>query len=150
VLPDFGLLASWRPYAWLYGQAGVAYNLISPGIRGGATVTNPWFVPLSLTGELGHFFEGDANGLIRRLTGQSSEIAVLQKVSYSYANALVGFTSNGQHFVFYLRAGVTRLWATVNNFQETVSKLAGESMETADAKVSYYGPTLKLGMIYLY
>jgi hypothetical protein len=150
VLPDFGLLATWRPYAWLHAQAGLAYNIISPGIRCGATVINPWFVPISLTGELGHFFEGNANGMIKSLTGQDSDIAVLRKVSYSYANALVGFTSGGQHFVYYVRAGFTRMWATLNNFDETVSKMAGSSMETSDAKLSYFGPTLKTGMLVLF
>jgi hypothetical protein len=150
VLPDFGLLAAWRPYSWLHAQAGVGWNLISPGIRGGATVVNPWIVPISLTGELGHYFEGDANGLIKSLTGQDSDIAVLQKVSYNYANLLVGFTSRANHFVFYFRAGVTSMWATVNNFEETVSKLAGTSMETSEAKVSYYGPTAKFGLVVLY
>ncbi len=150
VLPDFGLLATWRPYPWVHAQAGVGWNAISLGLRGGATVINPWFVPLSLTGEVGHYFEGDANDRIESLTGRDSDLAVLRKVSYSYANALVGLTTSGQHFVFYFRAGVTRLWATVKGFQETVSELAGTPMETSDAELSYYGPTVKLGMIVLY
>jgi hypothetical protein len=150
VLPDLGLLATYRPYVWLLAQAGLAYNFISPGIRCGATLTNPWFVPVSLTGELGYFFEGNANGMVKSLTGQDSDIAVLRKVSYGYANALVGFTSGGQHVVYYLRAGFTRMWATLNNFDETVSKLAGTSMETSDARVSYFGPTVKLGLVVLF
>ena len=150
ILPDLGLLATWRPYPWLHAQLGPGFNVISPGLRCGATVINPWFFPISLTGEIGHYFEGDANGMVKSLTGQSSDIAILRKVSYDYANALVGFTSSGRHFVFYFRAGVTTMRATVNNFQETVSKLGGTTMETSDARLSYYGPTVKFGMIALY
>jgi hypothetical protein len=150
VLPDLGLLATWRPYSWLHAQAGVGWNILSPGIRCGATVVNPWFVHVSLTGELGHYFDGDANGIIKDLTGQDSDIAVLKKVSYTYTNALVGYTSSGRHFVFYLRAGMTRMWVTLHEFDKTVSKLAGNPIEASDAKLSYTGPTAKFGMIVLF
>jgi hypothetical protein len=150
VLPDFGLLATFRPYAWLHAQVGAGYNLISPGIRCGATVINPWFFPVSLTGEAGHYFEGDANGMVNSLTGEGGDIAVLRKVSYDYGNLLVGLAWGGKHFVFYLRAGVTAMRATLKSFQEAVSKTSGAPMETSDPSLSYHGPTLKLGLLAFY
>ena len=150
VLPDAGLLATWRPYRWLHGQLGFGYNIISPGIRTGITAINPWYFPISLTGEAGHYFNGNANSAVSSLTGQGSDVAILRAVGYDYANLLAGITSGGQHFVFYFRAGMTYMRATINNFQESASKLAGSSMEASNPQLTYHGPTLKFGMIVFY
>jgi hypothetical protein len=150
ILPDFGLLATWRPYSWVHAQVGAGFNLISPGIRGGLTTINPLVIPFSLTGEVGHYFDGNANRLVNSLTGQGNDIAILRQVGYDYVNVLVGLTSGGKHFVYYFRTGMTYVRATVHDFQETASSLAKTPVEASDVHVTYHGPTLKFGVIAFY
>jgi hypothetical protein len=147
ILPDTGLLLTWRPRRWIHAQLGGGFNLISFAIRGGVTLISPRWVPLSLTAEGGHYFDGDANNSVRWLSGQNEDIASLRKVGYDYLNALVGLTTSGRRFSFYFRVGVTWMRTTVNDFQQTVNQAANLGLDASDPKVTYRGPTTKFGMI---
>jgi hypothetical protein len=146
-LPDTGLLLTWRPRRWIHAQLGGGFNVISFAIRGGVTLISPRWVPLSLTTEGGHYFDGDANKSVRWFSGQNQDIASLRKVGYDYLNALVGLTTSGRRFSFYFRVGVTWMRTTVNDFQQTVNQTANLGLDASDPKVSYRGPTIKFGMI---
>ena len=148
ILPDAGLLLTLRPWRWLHLQLGPGYNGLSPAIRGGATIVNPYFVPLSLTWEGGHYFEGDANKAVRWFRDGTQDIASLRRFSYDYMNVLGGRTVGGRHFCFYIRAGVTWMRATVKDFQQSVHDIAQVDLQASDPKVGYRGPTAKIGMLF--
>lgn len=150
MLPDAGLLLGWRPTRWLRMQGGGAYNGLALGVRGGATLVNPFVLPLSITCEGGHFFGGDANKAVRWFKGSAREIASLRRLSYDYFNLLGGLELEGRHVSFYLRGGVTWMRTTVKDFQQTVEDVAPIGLQAGALKVSYRGPTLKLGVAYFY
>lgn len=147
ILPDTGLLLTLRPIRWIHVQLGGGYNVISYAIRGGVTWLGPEWLPLSLTAEGGHYFDGDANKAVRWFSGQNDDIASLKKVGYDYVNALVGMTYQGRRFSFYVRGGVTWMRTTVNDFQQTVTRATNLDVEVSDPKITYRGPAVKFGMI---
>jgi hypothetical protein len=148
VLPDLGLLLSLRPARWVHGELGIGYNTIAVGVRGGATLVNPWIVPLSLTLEGGHYFEGDANQVVHWFNSQVRDISSLRHFSYDYMNLLAGLAIERQHYAFYIRAGVTWMRTTVKNFAESVNEASPQmNLQADDPKISYRGPAAKLGFI---
>jgi hypothetical protein len=150
IFPDGGLLLTARPRRWARVQAGGAYNGFAFGIRAGATLVNPLVVPLSATCEGGHFFEGDANKAVRWFRSDAQEIPSLRRFSYDYFNLLGGLDFQWRHVSFYLRGGLTWMWTTVKDFQQSVRDGAQIDLQASDPKVSYRGPTLKLGITYFF
>jgi hypothetical protein len=150
ILPDAGLLLGVRPTRWLRIQGGGAYNGIAFGVRGGVTLVNPFVLPLSVTCEVGHFFAGDANQAVRWFKSDAREIASLRRFSYDYLNLLGGLELEGRHVSFYLRGGVTWMRATVKDIQQSIDAVASIDLQAGDLKVSYRGPTLKLGVAFYY
>jgi hypothetical protein len=150
IFPDAGLLLTLRPTRWVRMQAGGAYNGFAFGMRAGATLANPLVVPLSITCEGGHFFEGDANKAVRWFRNDVQQIASLRRFSYDYMNLLGGLELQGRHVLFYLRGGLTWMWTTVKDFQQSVPDGTPIDLQASDPKVSYRGPTLKLGIAYFF
>jgi len=147
VLPDVGVMVTYRPRAWLNVAAGAGHNLVSPGIKGGLTLVSPLYAPISLTVEYGHYFQGNANGWAKRLSSQKEDIASLKKVGYGFTNLLLGVQFGTPRFVFHARAGYTFMSATVRDFDETLRGAgAAATPSTTDPHLSYFGPALKLGM----
>jgi len=149
-LPDVGLLLALRPIRWIQVQAGGGYNGIGFGVHGGATLVSPLVVPLSLTCEGGHYFEGDANKVVRWFSSDVQEIASLRRFSYDYLNLLGGIEFGREHFSFYLRGGVTWMRTTIKDFAQSVHDVAQVDLQASDPKVTYRGPTLKLGTQYFF
>ena len=147
VLPDTGLLLTLRPGAWLQVQLGPGYNGLSPGLRAGATLVNPILIPLSLTLEGGHYYEGDANKAVHWFSPGTREVASLRHFSYDYLNLLGGLVFEGRHFCFYLRGGVTWMRTTVKDFSQSVQEVAQVDLQAADPKVHYRGPSAKIGIL---
>jgi hypothetical protein len=149
-LPDAGLLLALRPIRWIQVQAGGGYNGIAFGVRGGATVINPLAIPLSLTCEGGHYFEGDANKVVRWFRNDVQQFGSLRRFSYDYVNLLGGLEFGGQSFSFYLRGGVTWMRTTIRDFGQSVRDVAQVDLQASDPMVTYRGPTLKLGTQYFF
>jgi hypothetical protein len=147
VLPDTGLLLVLRPVGWAHGQLGIGYNAIALGVRGGVTLVSPIAIPLSLTLEGGHYYEGDANRVVHWFNSQTRDISSLRHFSYDYMNLLVGLVFERPHFVFYVRGGVTWMRTTVKNFGESVHEVTQVDLQADDPKISYRGPGGKLGLI---
>ena len=147
-LPDAGLLLTLRPTSWLRLQMGGGYNVLSFGLRGGATVVNPFFVPVSLTCEGGHYFDGDANRAVRWFSDGSRDIASLRQFSYDYLNLLGGYEFERRHVTIYIRAGVTWMGATVKDFQQSVYDATQVDLQASNPRVTYRGPTVKVGIVY--
>lgn len=139
-----------RPFSWLRLHAGATHNDIAPGVRGGLSLV-PWnaVVTLTLTVEGGHAFEGDANSLARLILGQASfNSAYLQKVSYDYLNAHLGVEIGSQRrFVFFIHAGMSQVWGTVNSFEAGVQSSGGAGYTASPATVRGLAPSAKLGFV---
>jgi hypothetical protein len=147
VLPDAGLLLTARPGSWIHLQLGAGYNGLSPGIRGGTTLINPLFIPLSVTVEGGHYFEGDANKAVHWFSPETRDVASLRRFSYDYLNLLGGLTLQGRHFCFYVRGGVTWMRTTVEDFAQSVNEVAQVDLQAADPTIHYRGPSAKIGVV---
>src|SRR5689334_19127562 len=77
----------YRPWNFLYVHGGGGYNLISPGIRGGASLyLLPWVVSPSLNVEAGHYFPGNANNAVMKVSGEDPDSPLLESVGYDYQN----------------------------------------------------------------
>jgi hypothetical protein len=149
-LLDAGLLLAWRPFRWIKVQAGPGYNGIAFGARGGVTVVNPVSVPLSLTCEGGRYFEGDANRVVRIFRSNAQEIGSLRHFSYDYLNLLAGLEFGGKNFCVYLRGGISWMRTTIKDLAQSAHDFADVDLQASDPKVSYRGPTLKLGTQYFF
>jgi hypothetical protein len=143
-----------RPYSWLRAHGGGGYNMISPGIRAGATLV-PFASGPSATIEAGHYFDGDANGLARRFAGSTFSSALLERVGYDYANAHLGLDFGSSRVVFYIHGGMSYIRAQIHNFDTVVASEASEnggngSTEISvkkDPTVTAWVPSAKLGLI---
>ena len=147
VLPDTGLLLTLRSGAWLHVQVGPGYNGLSPGLRAGATLVNPIVIPLSVTLEGGHYYEGDANKAVHWFSPGTRDVASLKHFSYDYLNLLGGLVFEGRLFCFYLRGGVTWMRTTVKDFSQSVHEVAQVDLQAADPKIHYRGPSAKIGLL---
>jgi hypothetical protein len=148
VLPDAGLLLIVRPVRWGQLQVGGGYNGLSGGIRGGITLVNPFVIPLSVSWEVGHYFEGDANRIVQWFSPSTQDNASLRRFSYDYMNLLGGIAVGGGDFAFYLRVGVTWMRTTVHGFEQSVRDQAHIQLTASDPTIHYRGPALKLGFNY--
>ena len=157
-LPD-GLTGSLvvRPLSWLRLHGGGSYNMISPGVRAGVTLIPFGWGP-SLSAEAGHYFEGDANNLVRRFAGPSYDSnAALQRVGYDYANAHLGLEFGSRRATFYIHGGVSYIRATVHQLNDVVAaqsqSAAGDSGSGTqvsikqDPVIRAFTPSIKLGLI---
>lgn len=147
-LPDAGLLLIGRPVNWVHLQVGPTTNFLAFGLRGGLTLVNPFFVPLSVTCEAGHFFEGNANDAKHWVSNDNDDIAALHDFSYDYVNLLGGIVLGGRHMMVVVRAGTTWMRANVHNFQRTVYDASKIEIQSSDPKFSYRGPSLRLGLVF--
>ena len=155
-LPD-GANASlvYRPLRWLRVHGGGGYNLVSEGIRAGATVV-PFGMGPSATLEAGHYFSGNANGVVQRFAGQSFSSPLLERVGYDYANFHLGLDFGYHHVTVYMHGGMSYVRAQVHNLESVLSSQASASSEgngtTAvsikqDPTVQAWFPSAKLGFI---
>jgi hypothetical protein len=142
-----------RPAKWLRLTGGGTYNLISSGLRAGASLLPfGWGPSLSIEG--GHYFEGDANGLIRRFAGASYQSnSVLERVGYDYANAHLGLDLGLRRVTFFIHAGFSYIRATVHNVDSAIqSQMSSDSSGTTltinkDPIIRAITPSAKLGLI---
>jgi hypothetical protein len=149
-LPDLGGYFAYQPVSWLRLGAGLGTNLIGIGVKGSATLINPFVLPLSLTAEIGRYFEADANPAVRRFASQDDDVASLKHVGYDFTNLLVGLDAGSGGARFYLRGGATFVRGRVNSFEETLRSADVSVTRTSDPQVSYAGPTIKLGFLLLF
>lgn len=142
-----------RPLPWLRLHGGGGYNLISKGVSGGLSLI-PFGAGPSLTVEGGHYFDGNANGIARKLAGSAFEDqAVLERVGYDYANAHLGLELGQRRFTFFVHAGLSYVRATVHNLDTQLNGSAASNGGSTtvsfgqDPVVKVIGPSLKLGFV---
>ena len=154
--PDgVAMSALFRPVRPLRLDAGITYNLIGFGLRGGVTLV-PFRATVSpvLRGEYGHTFEGDATGIVGQFsTLTDAERIALRNVSYDYASVQLGLEIGApDRIVFFVRGGLAWFWTTVQNFQEAAQSANPGSNVSAAANPNIHGtvPTATLGLLFYF
>jgi hypothetical protein len=153
-VPD-GVVTSFvfRPIKMARVHAGLGYNGISPGLRLGAA-----FLPLgwgpSLDLGYGHYFEGDANGLVGLIAGPNDKgNALLSSLGYDYVNLRAGMELGGDRFTFFARGGLSWVHTTLHNIDTLLApKDGGTNGKTQisipqDPVLNAFAPSLQLGLI---
>jgi hypothetical protein len=143
-----------RPARWLRLHLGGGHNTVSAGYRGGFTLL-PWGVGPSLSVDVGHYREGDANSLVRDLVGTTRLSPLFQRFGYTYVNTQLGLELGRGSFQFFVHAGFSFLRATIHNAQSALDQ--SQAMQTTagtttvrivqDPIVRAWIPSMKLGMV---
>jgi len=149
-----------RPFKWFRGSVGGGYNMISKGLRVGATLL-PFGRGPSGTLEVGHYFEGDANTASAKVFGPGAESSVfgpaLQRVGYDFVNAHLGLDLGYKRVTFYIHGGMSYVRAQVHNVDQIINSTT-PAINGQDANglqisvpqggtIKYIGPSAKLGLI---
>jgi hypothetical protein len=142
-----------RPKTWIRFQGGGTYNLISSGLRAGISLIPFGWGP-SLSVEGGHYFDGDANGLVGRLAGTGYQSnAILQRVGYDYANVHLGLELGTRRATFYIHAGMSYIRTSVHNIDQAIEPQPSPSPSSTqlsfkqDPVIRAITPSAKLGLI---
>lgn len=153
-VPD-GVIASFvfRPIKMARVHAGLGYNGIGPGLRlGAAFLPFGWGPSLDLA--YGHYFEGDANGLVGLLAGANkSQSELLSSVGYDYVNLRAGMDLGGDRFTFFARGGLSWVHTTLHNIDSLLAPKDGQSNGKTqislpqDPVLNALAPSLQLGFI---
>jgi hypothetical protein len=152
-LPN-GMMGSvvYRPLGWLRTHLGAGYNLVSVGLQGGATLIPFGWGP-SLTLEAGHYFEGDANGLVRMASAGFEDSVLLERVGYDYASAHLGLEFGEETFTFFVHGGMSYVAMDVNNIDVALQDATGSDASGPQLRidetpsVSAFVPSLKFGFL---
>jgi hypothetical protein len=142
-----------RPLRALRLEAGVAHNLVSPGVRGSVTwiPLKSWATPILSVG-YGRFFERNANAIAQQVSGDNTfSSPLLDKVGYDFANARIGVELGKKYFTFFIHAGVSRVTASIHNLDQAAAAQSGAdsmvSITTTDPKLTLWGVSANLGFI---
>jgi hypothetical protein len=157
-VPDLaGASIIYRPWSYLRFTGGMLYNVAGYGVRGGVSLVPYFFLAPSLNLEGGYYFDANAYEKLRtRFTIDDSLKPLLQKVGYSFVNASLGLElGHPDWFVFFVRAGISKVWLRVQNANEALSTVnqTGSTVLTHidDPSVKLGIPNVKLGfMIFFY
>ena len=140
-----------RPARWMNLHAGVGTNLISSGVRAGATLyLLPTRVAPSLNLDVGRFPAGNANRVARRLELIGEDHPLLREVGYDYGVLHLGIDFGREDLTFYLHAGATWVRGRVRNLEETLAegREDGVTVEVRqDPILTAVGPSARLGFL---
>jgi len=135
-----------RPWHWLRFHGGMMYNTVSLGVEGGVSLIPfySWITP-ALTLEAGRFFPGDANGMARRISGNSTlNSPLLRNVGYTFGSAYLGLEiGSPKSLCFFLRGGVSYVESSLSGLKEQI----GGNVEASDLKLRGVVPSAKLGLM---
>ena len=155
-VPD-GLTGSavYRPHQLVNVHGGLGTNLISVGLRAGATLyVLPTMVSPTVNVEVGHYFAGDANATANRLGfTDDSDNPILREVGYDYANLHLGVDVGRQRMSFYFHAGFSALRGKLHNLDELVAEDASEGLTVRvgeDATASIVAPSARIGFLFFF
>lgn len=142
----------YRPIPSLRASAGPAFNVLGFGVRVGVGFVpwQTWSVTPTFNLDYGHFFSGDLNKVVDASTPE--ERAVLRDAAYDWVAGTVGVEFGSQQgFAFYLRGGLTFLWANVPGADATAlarSASGNSTITSSDVKVRGLLPAFSLGFIW--
>ena len=116
-VPD-GAMASlvYRPLSFARVHLGAGFNGISTGWRGGVTLSLPTWLSPTASLSYGRYAEGDANPLMRRLSGDpAAHSPMLEEVGYQFADGYLGLQLGRRRVSFQLEAGYSRVEGNLRN-----------------------------------
>jgi hypothetical protein len=149
-VPDGTMLSFvFRPVEIARFHAGAGYNGISPGLRIGAALLPLGSGP-SVSLDYGHYFEGDANGLVGDAAGDS---ALLEQIGYDYVSLRAGMELGGDRFTFFARGGISWMRMTIHQFESLIEPSGASANGTTtitvneDPVLNAFVPSLQLGLI---
>lgn len=154
-VPDGANLAlALRPARWLRVHAGGGHNTVSSGLRAGLAVL-PFGAGPSASFEVGHYRDGDANGLVRGFVGANGALTPLfERLGYTYVNSQLGLELGRGSLQFFVHAGLSFLRARIHNAQAAVDARSASASSsstsvriTQDPIVRAWIPSVKLGMV---
>jgi hypothetical protein len=146
-----GLVAVFRPWWWARVNAGLAWDVIGVGARGGITLLPAkWAVTPTLNLDYGHYFSGDATTFSSGST--AAEKRLLQNAKYDFVTGQIGLEMGSQQrFIFYLRGGLSYFRASANGSDLTAVAAeragTGTTVTFGDAKVTGLIPCFSLGFL---
>lgn len=142
-----------RPVRWLRIHGGGGTNTVSAGFRGGLSLI-PLGAGPSLSFEVGHYRDGDANALVRRFVGSERWLTPLfERLGYTYGNLQAGLDLGRGPVAFFVHVGVSFLRATIHNANQAVEARNGAADDgarlslTAEPVVRAVIPSAKLGLV---
>jgi hypothetical protein len=156
-VPD-GLIGSLvaRPWTWLRLSGGGGSNGISKGWRTGVTFL-PFTAGPSASFEYGHYQDGNANSLAKKVIGGSFDGSpLLERVGYDYLNAHLGLDFGSRRVVFFLHGGVTFLRGQIHNVEAAIRNATSQGADGSgttevvvpkEPTVKAVGSSVKLGLI---
>ena len=126
-----GLVGIFRPWKCLRANAGLAYDVIGFGVRGGLSfVPWHWAVSPSLNLDFGHFFSGDAGMFVSNPT--PTQKSLLNQATFDFISPQIGLEFGSQRrFAFYVRGGLTYI-GNLSFAGKDVAAEANANMETGD------------------
>lgn len=135
-------------------QAGVAHNLVSTGLSAGLTLVplDTWATP-TLSLDIGHFPEGDANPLARKLSGDGALASpLLDEVGYDYASAHLGLELGRRWVTVMLHAGASRITTRARGLEAELADRADATMPpqisfTTDPQVTIWAVSARIGLL---
>lgn len=155
-VPD-GLTGSlvFRPLSMLHVHGGVGTNLISYGVRGGASLyLLPFAISPSLNAEVGRYFAGNANDAAYRVgLTDEGDMPLLREVGYDYANLHLGLDIGRERLSFYIHAGMSAVRGKVKNLGELIAEDADEDLTfevNGDPTVRLVTPSARLGLLFFF
>ncbi len=127
-VPDFASVSVlYRPWKNLRFSGGMLYNYVGYGVRGGVSVLPYFPIAPSLNLDVGHYFGATAEPKVARFTNVPDEVKpLLQDVGYTFVNASLGLElGHPDWFVFFVRAGVSRVWLSVHHANDAIQQSSG-------------------------
>lgn len=147
-----------RATRWLRLHLGGGHNTVSAGMRGGVTVL-PFGAGPSLSLDVGHYRDGDANGVVRGFVGTNKFLTPLfERIGYTYVNTQLGLELGRGSLQFFVHGGFSYLRATIHNANSALEgrRTTGSTSAatgttsvriTQDPIVRAWVPSVKLGMV---
>ena len=148
-----GATVLFRPWWWVRFNAGLAYDYVGYGVRGGVSfVPWHWAITPSLNLDYGHYLSGDATRFSS--SAGPAERELLRNATYDFATAQIGLELGSQRwFSFYLRGGFAYVTASAKGSQ--LSAFANErsndpslQFTLADATARALIPCASLGFLF--
>lgn len=153
-LPD-GLMGgvALRPCALLRAHGSVGTNAVSMGLRAGVSVRLPSTISPALAVDVGHYFEGDANGLARKLAGRTYERShTAERIGYTFVNLLAGLEFGFARTTLFVHGGVSHINTHLHDVGETLRASGATQQDTSyvlptNPRLTAWVPSFKFGML---
>ncbi len=131
-------------------HAGLGHNAVSTGIRGGVRLhagsgsTSPF-----LAFELGHYFDGNAQGWMQAMAQDALDDAQLDSFSYNFYNASVGLRVGSATTAFYLQAGASYISSELHlrESQNSPSSMTPAVDVFTRTTLRVWSPAARVGLI---